>query len=152
MVAMSRSIRGIPNSMLDAITLEMDLAVDRLEKLEKEGIAADSGQPVPGPESVLAQTIGQQRGHNDWRGGADLRDVRDIAESFSRLGIALPEHVIQDLARDYGRYAPGKRAGGLGGSGQWGRLGGYRDEPEYVGAWIPAPKTAVLNGVNGSGH
>jgi HK97 family phage portal protein len=152
MVAMSRSIRGIPNSMLDSITLEMDLAVDRLQKLEAQGIAADTGQPIPGPESVLGQVIGQQRGHNFPSAGADLRDVRDIAESFSRLGIALPEHAIQDLAREYGRYAPGKRDGGLGGHGQWGRLGGYQNEPEYVGAWIPAPRTVVLNGVNGSEH
>jgi hypothetical protein len=148
MVAMSRSIRGIPNSMMDSITLEMDLAADRLQKLAQEGLAQPMipGQPaVPGVDKMLGQIIGAQRGN----GAADLRDVRDIAESFSRLGIALPEHVIQDLAREYGRYAPGKRDGGLGGQGQWGRLGGYRDEPEFVGAWIPAPKTMV---VNGSGH
>ena len=61
MVAMSRSIRGIPNSMLSSITLEMDLAVDRLEKLEAQGIAADSGQPVAGPEQMLGQIVSAQR-------------------------------------------------------------------------------------------
>lgn len=143
MVAMSRSIRGIPNSMLDSITLEMDLAVKKLQQLESQGLAQDTGQPIPGPESMLGQTIGQQRGG----GSADLRDVRGIAEAFGRLGIALPEHVIQDLAREYGRFAPGKRSGGLG---SWGRLGGGSNGPEFVGAWIPVPERVVLNGVNGS--
>jgi HK97 family phage portal protein len=145
MVAMSRSIRGIPNSMLDTITLEMDLAADRLEKLQKEGLAQPTipGQPVvPGPEQMIGAVIGSQRKY-----GADLRDVRGIAEAFNGLGIALPEHVIQDLAREYGRFAPGKHDRSLG---RWGRVGGGRDEPEFVGAWIPAPRTVVLNGVNGS--
>lgn len=150
MVAMSRSIRGIPNSMLDSITLEMDLAADRLEKMQAEGLVAPDIPGVPPvnitPAGELGQIIGAQRGN----GAADLRDVRDIAESFSRLGISLPEHVIQDLAREYGRYAPGKRNGGLGRLGTWGRLGGYGNEPEFVGAWIPAPQSVVLNGVNGS--
>jgi HK97 family phage portal protein len=64
MVAMSRSIRGIPNSMLNSITLEMDLAVEKLEKLESQGLAADTGQPIPGPETVLGQVIGQQRSYD----------------------------------------------------------------------------------------
>ena len=151
MVAMSRSIRAIPNSMLDSITLEMDLAADRLEKMQKEGLVAADMPGVP-PVSVtpgqeLGTIIGQQRGGNGWRGGADLRDVRDIAEAFGRLGIMLPEHAVQDLAREYGRFAPGKHDRG---HGSWGRIGGRRDEPEFVGAWIPAPRTLVLNGVNGS--
>lgn len=143
MVAMARSIRGIPNSMLSSITLEMDLAVAKLEKLQAEGIAQDNPAPVPGPQQVLGRVIGSQRS-----GPADLRDVRGIAEAFSRMGIALPEHVIQDLAREFGRFAPGKHERGLG---RWGRIGGGRDEPEFVGAWIPAPaRSLVMNGVNGS--
>lgn len=145
MIAMSRSIRGIPNSMLSSITLEMDLAADRLEKLQKEGLAAPPvpGQPVvPGAEQMIGAVIGSQRKY-----GADLRDVHGIAEAFNGLGIALPEHLVQDLAREYGRFAPGKHDRNLG---QWGRVGGSRNEPEFVGAWIPAPRSLVLNGVNGS--
>ena len=37
MIAMARSIRGIPNSMLHQTTLEMDLAADKLQELEKPG-------------------------------------------------------------------------------------------------------------------
>ena len=153
MVAMSRSIRAIPNSMLSSITLEMDLAADRLEKMQKEGLVAPDMPGVP-PVGVTASQelgtiVGQQRGGNGWRGGADLRDVRDIAEAFGRLGIMLPEHAVQDLAREYGRFAPGKHDRG---HGSWGRIGGGRDEPEFVGAWIPAPRTLVLSGVNGSNN
>ena len=150
MVAMSRSIRGIPNSMLDSITLEMDLAADRLEKMQHEGLAMPDMPGVPPvattPAKELSQVIGQQRGGNGWRGAADLRDVRDIAEAFGRLGIMLPEHLVQDLAREYGRFAPGKNQR----HGSWGRVGnGLDGEPEFVGAWIPAPRTLLLNGVNG---
>lgn len=146
MIAMARSIRGIPNSMLDSITLEMDLAADRLEKMQKEGLTPPDMPGVPPvsttPAQELGQVVGAKRGY-----GADLRDVRGIAEAFNGLGIALPEHLIQDLAREYGRFAPGKHDRSLG---QWGRVGGSQDEPEFVGAWIPAPRTVVLNGVNGS--
>jgi HK97 family phage portal protein len=146
MIAMARSIRGIPNSMLANITLEMDLAADRLEKMQKEGLTPPDMPGVPPvsttPAQELGQVVGAKRGY-----GADLRDVRGIAEAFNGLGIALPEHLIQDLAREYGRFAPGKHDRILG---QWGRVGGGRDEPEFVGAWIPAPRTVVLNGVNGS--
>jgi len=140
MVAMSRSIRGIPNSMLSAITLEMDLATDRLQQLEKEGLAADSGQPIPGPEQMLGQVIESQRGT-----APDLRDVRDIAGAFRQLGIDLPGEIISSLAREYGRFAPGKS----GSRGRWGK------EPEFVGAWIPSRHELVLDGANsanGNGH
>ena len=151
MVAMARSIRGIPNSMLNSITLEMDLAADKLQELQREGLAKpdDLTMPtVPGPDQMLGQIIAATRGRIDNSSAADLRDVRDIADAFSRLGIQLPEHAIQDLAREYGRFAPGKYDRALG---RWGRIGGGRDEPEFVGAWIPHQPSVVLNGVNGNG-
>lgn len=67
MVAMARSIRGIPNSMLKSITLEMDLAADKLQELQKEGLAKpdDLVMPtVPGPDQMLGQIIGSQRSHD----------------------------------------------------------------------------------------
>lgn len=146
MEAMSRSIRGIPNSMLSQITLEMDLAAAKLEKLQAEGIAApnDPDNPsVPAPQQMLGQLISSMRS----QGAPDLRDVRDITAAFQQLGIALPGEIIASLAREYGRYAPYKRHAGLG---AWGK-----GDPEFVGAWIPSPREMVLNGsgrVNGSGE
>lgn len=64
MVAMSRSIRGIPNSMLPQITLEMDLAAKKLEDLQQEGLAQPDvpGQPVVPPTAqMLGQIISSQR-------------------------------------------------------------------------------------------
>ncbi len=81
MVAMSRSIKGIPNSMLNAITLEMDLAVAKLEEMEKQGLAADSGQPIPGPDTLLGQVIGQQRSARTREERDDAQLVMDFLES-----------------------------------------------------------------------
>jgi HK97 family phage portal protein len=136
MVAMARSIRGIPNSMLGSITLEMNLAADKLQELQKEGLAKpdDLTQPtVPGPDQMLGQIIASQRGRDP-----DPRDVRDIAGAFRRLGIDLPGDIIGSLAREYGRFAPHKRHGGLG---AWGR-----PDPEYVGAWIPSRRELMDGG------
>jgi HK97 family phage portal protein len=145
MEAMARSIRGIPNSMLPQITLEMDLAAKKLEELQKEGIAKanDPANPsVPAPEQMLGQLISSMRSHD---GAPDVRDVRDITGAFRQLGIDLPGEIIASLAREYGRYAPHKRYGGIG---AWGK-----PDPEFVGAWIPSPHETVLSGVNGSaGH
>jgi len=76
MVAMSRSIRGIPNSMLSSITLEMDLAAKKLESLQQEGLAQPDvlGQPVVPPTSqMLGQLISSQRSLDpDERADADI--------------------------------------------------------------------------------
>lgn len=64
MVAMARSIRGIPNSMIGSITLEMDLAADKLQELQREGLAKpdDLTQPaVSGPDQMLGQIIAATR-------------------------------------------------------------------------------------------
>jgi Phage portal protein len=106
MVAMSRSIRGIPNSMLDSITLEMDLAADRLEQLQKEGLAAAPvpGQPVvPGAEQMIAQVIGAQRSHDPGeREDAQLiLDFLAARRRSRRMPRAEPEYV--------GAWIPSKR-------------------------------------------
>jgi HK97 family phage portal protein len=63
MVAMGRSVRAIPNSMLSGITLEMDLIVDRLEKLKAEGLTApDMGSSAPDAETYLSKQVGSGRG------------------------------------------------------------------------------------------
>lgn len=62
MVAMARSIRGIPNSMLSGLTLEMDLAADRLEKLQQEGLAAPDAEPAANSTAaMLGSVISAQR-------------------------------------------------------------------------------------------
>jgi len=73
MVAMARSIRGIPNSMLGGLTLEMDLAADRLEKLQKEDLAAPDVPGVPpakSPDQMLGAIISSQRGLDPQDGAA----------------------------------------------------------------------------------
>jgi HK97 family phage portal protein len=77
MVAMARSIRGIPKSMEPSIDLEMDLAADKLQELAKQGLA----QPTPGdmPQvpsagAELGQIIASQR----WYGGT--REEREDAQ------------------------------------------------------------------------
>jgi len=65
LVAMSRSVRGIPNSMMPSLTLEMDLAADRLKKLQPEGLAASSGPgdppPAESPEALYGSILDSQR-------------------------------------------------------------------------------------------
>jgi HK97 family phage portal protein len=85
MVAMSRSIRGIPTSMMEGLTLEIDLIAAKLEKLQAEGIAAPDipGQPVaPSPEVVLGQTVGAVRS------AADLDPETLADEAFIRAFLA----------------------------------------------------------------
>jgi HK97 family phage portal protein len=75
MVAMARSIRGIPNSMLRQTTLEMDLAADKLQELEKQGLAQPDvpGSPVvPSSSQMLGQIISSQRHY-----GATREDRED---------------------------------------------------------------------------
>ncbi len=63
MVAMSRSIRAIPDSMLNSITLEVDLITDRLEKLKAQGLTQpDAGAAVANPDQYLASQVSTARG------------------------------------------------------------------------------------------
>lgn len=143
MVAMARSIRGIPNSMLNGITLEMDLAAKMLEHLQSEGLTQQPNPavpPVPSPEAMLGQVIGSQRAFP-----ADDRDVRAVHDGFRQMGVMLPLEIVRSLAHTYGRWSPVKSTG----YGRWGRV-----EPEYVGAWIPSQQELVLSGAHGgdAGH
>lgn len=125
MVAMSRSIRGIPNSMLSGLTLEMDLAADRLQKLQGQGLAAPDTPPdAISPQAMLGRIIAVQRD-----AGQQARDDADLILDFLA---ANPDRMGQlaSLAR--------KAGGGT--------------EPEYVGAWVPSPRDLVLSGVNGNGR
>jgi HK97 family phage portal protein len=68
MVAMARSIRGIPNSMLKGITLEMDLAANRLEKLQKDNppeAAPNIAPAAKSPAQSLGAIISSQRDLSD---------------------------------------------------------------------------------------
>jgi HK97 family phage portal protein len=121
MVAMSRSIRGIPKSMAGSLDLEMDLAADKLEELAKEGLAAPDvpGQPaVPSADQMLGQIIGSQRHY----GTREERDDADLIISFLE-------------ARRAALRARQSR---------------HEDGPDYVGAWIPDRRELVLSGANGS--
>jgi hypothetical protein len=85
MVAMARSIRAIPNSMLKGVTLEMDLAINKLEQLQKQDppLAQPNVEPaVQAPSQILGNIIGSQRGLKDL---SDLstEDVIDILRAAS---------------------------------------------------------------------
>jgi HK97 family phage portal protein len=123
-VAMGRTTRGIPKSLMPQIVLEMDLAVDRLTKMQKSGLAAPNVNPATiSPESMLGRVVGTQR---DAGGQQGREDADTILEFLS----ANPDRVGQlvSLAR------------------RWGST----EEPDYLGAWIPSPRDLVLNGSNGS--
>jgi hypothetical protein len=117
MVAMSRSIKGIPNSMLQSITLEMDLAVDRLESLEKQGLATDTGQPMPGPESMLGSIISQQRAAGTTEEREDAQLILDFLAARRRLHGSRPRGKPEYV----GAWIPSPRElvlSGVNGSGQ----------------------------------
>ena len=113
MVAMARSIRGIPKSMMPQVVLEMDLAADKLQELEGQGLAKPDipGMPViPSSSQMLGQVIASQRSRDP-----DERDDANLIMDFL-------------AAR---RTARNSRP---------------RNEPEFVGAWIPDKSDLVLNG------
>jgi HK97 family phage portal protein len=123
MVAMARSIRGIPKSMLPATVLEMDLAADKLQELEGEGLAKPDipGQPVvPSSAAMLGQVIGSQRYYG---GTAEEREDADLIWNFLQARQAAL------------RAQRNRQPGG----------------PEFVGAWIPSRRDLVLSG-NGNGN
>jgi HK97 family phage portal protein len=98
MVAMSRSIRGIPNSMLNSITLEMDLAAAKLEQLQKEDLAQPDvpGVPVIPPTSqMLGQLIASQRSSDpDTRRDAQLiLDFLASRRQFKKMPRIEPEYI-----------------------------------------------------------
>jgi hypothetical protein len=105
MVAMSRSIRGIPKTMLPQLVLEMDLAADRLTKLQATGEAAPAAEPSAiSPEALFGRIISQQR-------SAD-RDDRDDAGLIMDFLAARRAHraAEQGVQPDYvGAWIPSPR-------------------------------------------
>lgn len=125
-VAMARTTRGIPKTLMPQLTLEMDLAADLLRKLQSEGIAAPNTEPsVISPEQLVGRILATQRDSGGAQGRDDADKIMDfLAANPDRMG-----QLIR-LAR--------KADGGT--------------EPEYVGAWVPSPRDLVLNGHNGNGR
>jgi HK97 family phage portal protein len=106
MVAMSRSIRGIPNSMLNSITLEMDLAADRLEQLQKEGLAKPAAEPsAMAPDVMIGGMVSAARGLEDLDSDDVIAVVRELALERKRRREGGPEFIgpwvpsDKDLAR-----------------------------------------------------
>lgn len=118
-VAMGRTTRGIPTSLMSQITLEMDLAVDKLNSLQKSGLAAPNVDPATiSTEQMLGRIVGAQRD----AGGRGREDADLILDFLS----ANPDRFGQLVS------AARRHDGGT--------------EPEYVGAWIPSPREMVANG------
>jgi HK97 family phage portal protein len=136
MVAMSRSIRGIPNSMLPSITLEVDLIADRLTKLQDEGLTRpETGPSVPNPEDFLSGQVGS---------------VRSSAPSLPHAALA---HMQELLAEHVGREAAARIIA------QSAQAAGIpRKQPEFVGPWIPTEDdlarahSALAAATGGSSH
>jgi HK97 family phage portal protein len=128
MVAMSRSIRAIPTSMMEGLTLEIDLIAAKLEKLQTEGIAAPDvpGVPVaPSPEAMLGQSVGAVRS----AAGLDPETLAD--EAFIRAFLAeRRKRRVQAAGPEY--------------IGPW--LSGQPDLADQLERQL---KNAKLNGTNG---
>jgi HK97 family phage portal protein len=126
MVAMARTIRAIPKSMLSGIVLEMDLIAAKLQELAQQGLAPE--QPTAPPAKNAEAMLGQ------------MLTTRALAGSLSQLiaGGGLDDNGDATKIMNYlaaHRTAPRNT-----------------DGPEYVGAWIPSPRETVLSGVNGNGY
>jgi HK97 family phage portal protein len=124
-VAMARSTRAIPKSLMPQLVLEMDLAADRLAKLQQSGIAAPNIPPeTVSPGQMLGRLVTGTRDAGD-QAALDADTILGFLEANpDRMG------QLTSLAR------------------RW----GGETEPEYVGAWIPSPRDLVLNGSNGNGN
>jgi hypothetical protein len=102
--------------MMEQVVLEMDLAADKLQDLEGQGLAQPDvpGEPaVPSSSAMLGQIISSQRHYG-------TRQERIDAEMIWSF---LQAHRAAEQAQR-------QRDGG----------------PEYVGAWIPDKRELVLNG------
>ena len=103
MVAMSRSIRAIPNSMLKGITLEVDLITNRLEKLEAQGLTQpDAGPAVPNADQFLSAQIGSVRSDL----GGDGLDAEMLAMLREMLHERLREKDAADGPQFIGPWIP----------------------------------------------
>jgi HK97 family phage portal protein/HK97 family phage prohead protease len=129
MVAMSRSIRAIPNSMLKGITLEVDLISDRLEKLEKEGLSRpDTGPSVPNTDDFLSSQIGSVRA---------VKLFKALTEAGFDTTVA-NQVVKRSLDDDRENKAYVKKAA---------------PAPEFVGPWVPSDEDlARLSAAGGNGN
>jgi phage portal protein BeeE len=137
MVAMSRSIRGIPDSMLKGITLELDLLIDRLVKLQDSGLVQPSVEPsIPGPAQIIGSSVSSARGASGSSTPAPVSDASAVLPFVQEL---LAEHLGREAA---GRIFAQARSQA-------------KREPEYVGPWIPSQadlaRLIAANG-NGNGH
>lgn len=116
MVAMSRSIRGIPKSMINEIILEVDIITKKLEELQTQGLTKpETGPSVPTPEDFLAGQVGSVRSASPALSPAVLAHMQDL----------LAEHVGRDAAAqilDRSLTTAGVE----------------RKQPEFVGPWIPS--------------
>lgn len=83
MIAMARSIRAIPKSMMNQVDLEMDLAADKLEELAAKGLAQpDTPNAVSSGAQELGQIISAQRHYGGTR---EERDDAQLITDFLEM-------------------------------------------------------------------
>lgn len=117
MVAMSRSIRGIPKSMLPSIELEVDIIAAELKKLQSEGLTQpNTGPTTPSPEQYLGGQVGSVR-------AAGQPGPSHAALSY--LQELLAEHIGREAAARLVTQAAQQ-------------AGVVRKQPDFLGPWIPS--------------
>lgn len=140
MVAMSRSIRGIPKSMLPGIELEVDLIADRLQKLKDEGLTQpDTGPNVQNPDQMLGAALGNTRSSS-----ADVRTAAGALALFKALreagfDVSVANQVLRTAIEEAGETKAHVKK--------------ESPEPEFVGPWIPSDEDlARIAAASGNGN
>ena len=147
-VAMSRSTRAIPNSIVPQVTLEAKIIADYLQDLMAgQQPAATAAGNAPNPDVVSntpapagtpndTQQPPKQQGQNPLFNPLDPAAYLTKVVSSVRSGDA-DEDLLAALIRKYMRKPEGNEP-----------------DPEFVGPWIPPDKAAQhsRNGSNGRGH
>jgi HK97 family phage portal protein len=121
MVAMARSIRGIPKSMEPSIDLEMDLAADKLQQLAKQGLAEPTPgavPQVPSAEQELGQIIASQRHYGATR---EEREDAQLILDFLETRRRARAHVQASPPEFVGAWIPSRQDLVLNGHGSNGR-------------------------------
>lgn len=141
-VGMSRSTRAIPNSLIPQVTLEAKMIADYLEDIQAgRPPVADSSSPVdiptpdqkPGGKPGQPAKPGQPSGGNGTAPGMQGGRIGNPNDPVQQYLANLIGTVRSQHEADFGTFMEA-----------WSRKN--REEPEYVGPWIPDRSESNGNG------